>query len=270
MRPEQLRDLRFARGIASEAGGLLRAAAFRSHEADTKRDVTDLVTEYDRRSERVIVDAIRSAYPDDRILAEEGGELGGSGRRRWLIDPLDGTTNFSHGLPFFCVSIGLEEDGELALGIVQAPALGWSFFTVRGAGAWLGAHSTERRLHVSATSSLSTSLLATGFPYDRATNPQNNFAEFIALKKQVHGVRRVGAAALDLAMVAAGWLDGYWERRLKPWDLAAGALLVREAGGRVTTTNGGAFTPDACEAVATNGAIHEPLIAALSAVPPLV
>jgi myo-inositol-1(or 4)-monophosphatase len=264
-------DLRFARRVASEAGGLLRSAAFRAHLTDTKRVLTDLVTEYDRRSEALIVDAIRQTYPHDRILAEEGGEVAGApgSTRRWLVDPLDGTTNFAHGLPFFCVSIALEEAGHLKVGVVQAPALGWSFWAQAGQGAWLGARSEERRLRISDTYELSGALLATGFPYDRATNPDNNFAEFVHLKKQVHGVRRVGAAALDLAMVAAGWLDGYWEKKLKPWDLAAGALLVKEAGGTVTAWNGAPFDVDSGAAVATNGRFHAELVGALAKAPPL-
>jgi myo-inositol-1(or 4)-monophosphatase len=267
-------DLRFARRIASEAGGLLRTGAFRAHAADSKRDANDLVTEFDKRSERVIVDAIRATYPDDRILAEEGGEQGGSSAspRRWLIDPLDGTVNFAHGLPFFVVSIALEVDGELELGVVQAPALGWSFWAQRGQGAWMGSRLEpgERRLSVSSHAPLGKAVLATGFPYDRKTHPQNNLPEFVSIKLQAQGIRRVGAAALDLAMVAAGWLDGYWERRLKPWDLAAGALLVREAGGRVTAWSGGPFVVDSGEAIATNGRIHDELIAALKDVKPLV
>jgi myo-inositol-1(or 4)-monophosphatase len=266
-----LDDLRFARRIASEAGGLLRSAAFRSHHTDTKRVLTDLVTEHDRRSEAMIVDAIRQTFPNDRIVAEEGGEIAGSSgsTRRWLIDPLDGTTNFAHGLPFFCISIALEVDGELKVGVVQAPALGWSFWAQAGQGAWLGARSEERRLRVSDTYDLQGALLATGFPYDRATSPDNNFAEFVTLKRKVHGVRRVGAAALDLAMVAAGWLDGYWEKKLKPWDVAAGALLVREAGGTVSAWDGGAFEVDSGAAVATNGRFHAELIATLAGVTPL-
>jgi myo-inositol-1(or 4)-monophosphatase len=263
-------DLRLARVLASEAGTLLRTASFRSHAADAKRVTTDLVTEYDRRSEAIIVEGLRAACPGDRIVAEEGGETGKSGSaRRWLVDPLDGTTNFAHGLPFFCVSIALEEHGELKVGVVQAPALGWSFWAAVGQGAWLGAQHDVRRLHVSQTPALSRALLATGFPYDRATSPDNNFAEFVSLKKQAQGVRRVGAAALDLAMVAAGWLDGYWEKKLKSWDMAAGVLLVREAGGTVTSWSGGAFHVDSGAAVATNGHFHDELIRALSDVPPL-
>jgi myo-inositol-1(or 4)-monophosphatase len=259
-------DLGLARRLASEAGGILRTAAFRAHPTESKQAGIDLVTIWDRRAETIVVGGLREARPDDQILAEEGGQSGPTGaagsKRRWLVDPLDGTTNFSHGLPFFTVSIALEIEGQLEVGVVQAPALAWSFWAVRGGGAyWNG-----RLLSVSQTGSLGAALLATGFPYDRQTSPVNNFAEFVALKKRAHGVRRVGAASLDLAMVAAGWLDGYWEQKLKPWDLAAGALLVREAGGRVTGWQGTEFAPDQGAAVATNGHIHKELLDALASV----
>jgi myo-inositol-1(or 4)-monophosphatase len=263
MNAPALSDLGLARQLASEAGGLLKTAAFRPHAGESKRVATDLVTEWDRRSEKLIVDGLRAARPDDHIVAEEGGALGappGPGVRRWLIDPLDGTTNFSHGLPFFCVSIGLEADGILEVGVVQAPALGWSFFAARGQGAfWNG-----KPISVSETAELDRALLATGFPYDRKISDDNNFAEFVALKKLTHGVRRVGAAALDLAMVAAGWLDGYWEKKLKPWDLAAGALLVLEAGGKVSAWDGGPLSVDSGAAIATNGRIHDALRSSLA------
>jgi myo-inositol-1(or 4)-monophosphatase len=256
--------LGFVRQIAADAGALLKEGAGRAHTARSKAAPVDLVTEYDRRAEALLVDAVRRAFPGDHILAEEGGASGAAGAagRRWLIDPLDGTTNFAHGLPFFCVSVGVEEAGELVAGVVEAPALGWSFSAARGEGARLG----DQPLHVSATDTLAASLLATGFPYDVATSPRNNFAQFEALYRRSHGVRRVGAAALDLAMVAAGWFDGYWEMKLKPWDLAAGALLCTEAGGRVTSWSGGAFAVDAGEVVASNGRVHDEIVEALAAV----
>jgi myo-inositol-1(or 4)-monophosphatase len=244
----------------------LREGAFHAHSADTKRAPTDLVTEFDRRSEQLLVAAIGARFPDDQILAEEGGASGGRSARRWLIDPLDGTTNFAHGLPFFVVSVGLEVDGELTVGVVEAPALGWTFAAARGA----GARFNGAPMRVSSTETLAASLLATGFPYDRRTNPKNNFGEFVALKKRAHGVRRVGAAALDLAMVAAGWLDGYWERHLRPWDIAAGALLVREAGGQLSAWSGGALAIDSGEIVATNGRVHQELLESLANAPAIV
>jgi myo-inositol-1(or 4)-monophosphatase len=259
----------FVRGVAARAGALLSEGAFVAHAADAKQNANDLVTEYDRRAEALIVGAIAERFPGDRVVAEEGGARGPAGGRRWLIDPLDGTTNFSHGLPFFCTSIAVEIDGELAAGVVEAPALGWSFAAERGAGAWLSARggAGATRLAVSGTAALSRALLATGFPTDNATDARNNFEQFVHLYKCTQGVRRVGAAALDLAMTAAGWFDGYWEMKLKPWDLAAGALLVTEAGGRVSAWDGGPFAVDAGEIVATNGRIHDELVHALGDVP---
>jgi myo-inositol-1(or 4)-monophosphatase len=256
------RELECARAAAAQAGALLRQGAFRGHGAERKATAVDLVTEYDRRSEALVVETLRAAFPDDTIVAEEGGGVAGGAERRWWVDPLDGTTNFAHGLPFFCVSIGLEVRGQLAVGVVEAPALGWSFSTARGQGAHLG----ETPLRVSDTESLAAWLLATGFPYDVASDPRNNFAEFAALYRASQGVRRVGAAALDLAMVAAGWLDGYWEMKLRPWDLAAGALLVEEAGGRVSTWSGAPLQLAGGEVVATNGRIHDALVATLGTV----
>jgi myo-inositol-1(or 4)-monophosphatase len=267
-------DLALARELAARAGTLLREGAFRAHRSDRKRTAVDLVTSYDKKSEALIVEALRAARPSDRIVAEEaasrgtpppsaqgrsGGGVEEASSRRWLIDPLDGTTNFAHGLPFFVVSIGLEVDGRLAVGVVEAPALGWSFWASRGDGAFLNGEP----IRVSETASLAESLLATGFPYDNAISPKNNFAEFVALYQRTQGVRRVGAAALDLAMVAAGWMDGYWEMKLKPWDLAAGSLLVEEAGGRVTSWRGEPFSVDSGEAVATNARIHDELVGTL-------
>jgi myo-inositol-1(or 4)-monophosphatase len=261
-----MNELDVARRIAVEAGAIVRAGAGRRHASVQKRTPVDLVTEYDRRSEAHIVAALRAAFPDDEVVAEEGGGQAGSSGRRWLVDPLDGTTNFAHGLPFFCVSIGVEDaDGPLA-GVVEAPALGWHFFAARGGGAFVierERSATERRLAVSDTDALSASLLATGFPYDTASSPRNNLAAWTRLYPQTQGLRRVGAAALDLCFVAAGFMDGYWELAIKPWDVAAGALLVTEAGGRVTAIDGGPFRSDGGEILASNGRLHDALAAAL-------
>jgi myo-inositol-1(or 4)-monophosphatase len=259
--------LNVARRVARQAGAILRAGAGRAHASDVKRTAVDLVTEYDKRSEAHVVAALRAAFPDDELVAEEGGGQAGRSGRRWLVDPLDGTTNFAHGLPFFCVSIGLEDASGPLAGVVEAPALGWSFYAARGHGAWLlepALTAEPRRLAVSDTATLASSLLATGFPYDTATSARNNFAEWSYLYPRTRGCRRVGAAALDLSMVAAGWFDGYWEMKLKPWDLAAGALLVLEAGGRVTDYCGRPFRMDEGEILATNGRIHDEVAAALA------
>jgi myo-inositol-1(or 4)-monophosphatase len=266
--PALIPELVVALRVAHEAGAILRAGAGRAHASDAKRTTIDLVTEYDKRSEAHVVAALRAVYPEDEVIAEEGGGHSGSSGRRWLVDPLDGTTNFAHGLPFFCVSIAVEDAAGGLAGVVAAPALGWTFFAARGHGAWLEQrllHAEPRRLAVSATPTLAASLLATGFPYDNATNPRNNFAQWSAIYPRTQGCRRVGAAALDLCMLAAGWLDGYWERQLKPWDVAAGALLVTEAGGRISDYGGAQFVSDHGEVLASNGHLHDELGAALAA-----
>ncbi len=259
-------ELDFARALGKDAGEILLAGAGRSHAAEStsKRNPSDLVTEFDQRAEKLIVERILNQFPTDTVVAEEGGTAFGTSDRCWLVDPLDGTTNFVHGLPQFCVSVALQVGGDLTLGVVEAPALDWSFYGSRGKGAFLRSRGHHQKLQVSQTTTLEQSLLATGFPYDRQTSDKNNFAEFIALKKRTHGVRRMGSAALDLAMVAAGFFDGYWEMKLKPWDLGAGALLVEEAGGRVTSWSGGEFVVTSGEAVATNGKIHDELLVALA------
>jgi myo-inositol-1(or 4)-monophosphatase len=265
-------ELHWARRIAVEAGAILRAGAGRRHASERKRTAVDLVTEYDRRAEAHVVAQLRAAFPEDAIVAEEGGGTSGASGRRWLVDPLDGTTNFAHGLPFFCVSIAVvDAHGPLA-GVVEAPALGWHFYAARGAGAFLvergrGAPDGQeaRRLAVSDTDALATSLLATGFPYDTSSSARNNLVEWAHIYPQTQGLRRVGAAALDLCFVAAGWMDGYWELKIKPWDVAAGALFVLEAGGRVTDYGGAPFKSDGGEILATNGRLHDALAAALAA-----
>jgi myo-inositol-1(or 4)-monophosphatase len=254
--------LSLVRGVALEAATLLAGAVGQRHTITTKGTGVDLVTEVDLASEKLILSRLRAAFPGDHILAEESGGAQQRGGRRWLIDPLDGTTNYAHGFPFFCVSIGLEIDGELELGVVRAPLLGWEFAAARGLGATLNG----QPIHVSSITEMERALLATGFPYDRKTSPENNFDNFIALQKQAGAVRRAGSAALDLCMVAAGWLDGYWELKLSPWDLAAGVLIAREAGARVTALDGSPFQLENGRVVATNGHLHDPLVAALERV----
>jgi len=206
---------------------------------------------------------LTAARPGDAILAEEGGGHAGQSGRRWFVDPLDGTTNFSHGLPFFTVSIALEVDGIVTVGVVDAPALGWVFAAARGRGATLTRDGIAHPLQTSTTTRLEESLLATGFPYDRRPGSDNNLEPFAKMTLATQGVRRVGSASLDLAMVAAGWLDGYWEKRLQPWDIGAGALLVTESGGRISALDGGPFLVESGEILATNGHIHDALTRAL-------
>lgn len=194
-----------------------------------KSSTIDLVTEVDVASEKTLVDFIKKNYPDHAILAEESGSSGGAADYRWVIDPLDGTTNYAQGLPVFAVSVALQHKGTPLLGTVYAPALGQLFTAVRGHGAFLNGE----RLAVSQKTELGECVLATGFPYDIASHPVNNLNYFSAIVVKTRAVRRLGAAAYDLACVAAGKFDGYWEMTLSPWDMAAGVLLIEEAGGAV-------------------------------------
>lgn len=247
--------LAIAQRAAREAGELLRTA--RPEHIRGKSNAKDLVTEWDVRSEELIRGILEPTGIS--VMGEEkGGARGGS---QWLVDPIDATVNFSHGLPLWCVSIGLELDGALAVGVVNAPVLGWWFEATHGGGARDGA---GQPLRVSACTDLSRALLATGFPYD-LSGRHDNFAEWEHFQRAA-ACRRLGSAAIDLCLVARGWFDGYWERAIGPWDVAAGALIIVEAGGIVTNPQGGPFDPHSGEAVASNGAIHQELVSELSRV----
>jgi len=219
----------------------------------------DLVTEIDVEAERLIVSRLKAAFPDHAVLAEEmhAGTLPGG--CTWIIDPLDGTTNYAHGFPVFSVSIGLEIAGVIEWGIVYNPNLQEVFVARRGDGAFLNGHP----IRVSQTESLVSSLVATGFPYDIRTSSQNNLDYFHAFALRTQGVRRAGSAALDLCYVAAGRLDGFWEFKLNPWDVAPGYLMVREACGRVTNHGGTFGSVYDRECLATNDRIHEQMMAVL-------
>jgi myo-inositol-1(or 4)-monophosphatase len=268
--PKQL-DLGFAVGaaaIALEAGELLRGYFERGVATEYKGDV-DLVTEADRASEKLIVSRLSKQFPQHGVYGEEGTRSGLEQAYRWYVDPLDGTTNFAHGFPFFNVSLGLEhrppglaqdQDGELVAGVVYDPVHDELFATEKGRGAWLqGRSSVARRLHVSSIRHLQESLLATGFPsHKRHANPNIHFYQQLTLRS--HGVRRAGAAALDLAYCAAGRIEGYWEFNLNPWDTAAGALLVMEAGGAMLRFDGTPFRLNSEEVMATNGLVTEEIL----------
>jgi myo-inositol-1(or 4)-monophosphatase len=246
--------LAVASRAARSASELLRDA--RPEHIRGKSNAKDLVTEWDVRSEETI-----RAILEPTGIGVLGEELGGArGGSQWLVDPIDGTVNFTHGLPMWCVSIGLELDGELAVGVVHAPLLGWWFEATRGGGARDG---TGAALRVSECTELSRALLATGFPYDLTGD--NNFAHWEHMVRAA-ACRRLGSAALDLCLVARGWFDGYWERNLGAWDVAAGALIVVEAGGTVTNPQGGPFDVHSGQAVASNGAIHSGLVTELAKV----
>jgi len=253
-----------AAAIAREAGALLRDFYHKGVATEYKGDV-DLVTEADRSSEALIKARLAAAFPEHGIYGEEGTRDRLSAEYRWYVDPLDGTTNFAHGFPAFCVVLGLEhrpagtpadKDGEMVAGAIYDPLRDEMFLAERGKGAWLNG----RRIQVSKTATLQESLSATGFPSKKRHTSMNiHFYHEFTLRS--HGVRRAGSAALDLAYVACGRLDAFWEFNLNPWDTSAGYLLVEEAGGLVTHFDGGKFTLDSVENLATNGLIHEEMIA---------
>lgn len=261
-RAERERALAVARAAAVEAGELLLGHLGRLDPARIghKSADRDLVTEADLASERLLVARLREAFPEHAIESEEAVRDADSGRPRWFLDPLDGTVNFVHGLPAFAVSMGLLVDGRPEVAVVHAPRLGETYQAARGAGAFLATVGGEpRRLAVSRATTLSESLLATGFPYRRGELANNNLGNFSALFLDVRDLRRVGSAALDLAWVAAGRLDGFWELHLAPHDVAAGALLVREAGGLVSDLAGGEDWLRGGNVVAAGPGLHEAL-----------
>lgn len=235
-------DLALARNIAEQAGELIKSRWGSELKVEHK-GIVDLVSEVDLAAEALILKLLHEARSEDAILAEEDtGEdlekkeslLCRDSGRVWCIDPLDGTTNFSHGLPHFCVSIALLNDGEPQVGVIHDPIRFWTFYASKGHGAWLNG----KRLQVNEPRTLEKALIATGFPYDRHTSDHDNLNQTKVILKRCQGLRRAGSAALDLAYVAAGWLDAYWEYKLKPWDIAAGTLILQEAGGIISDING--------------------------------
>jgi myo-inositol-1(or 4)-monophosphatase len=245
--------------IAREAGALLMSYFDRHIKIEYKGDV-DLVTAADRASEKLIAERLHARWPQHGIVGEEGTRTDTSAEFRWYVDPLDGTTNFAHGYPVFCVSIALaRRDDEIEVGVLYDPTRNELFAAERGRGATLNGNP----IRVSKTTRLAESILGTGFPsHKRHKNPNIYFYQQITLRS--HGVRRAGSAALDLANVAAGRYDGFWEFNLNPWDTAAGVLIVREAGGKVTRFDGTPFRLDSREVLATNGPIHDEVIANFS------
>jgi myo-inositol-1(or 4)-monophosphatase len=250
---EELSEIAFA--VAREAAELV-VVGFRSRPAWTEKGRADLVTEYDLASEKLIRRRLAEAAPELDVVAEEhGGEVRSA--QVFFCDPLDGTTNFVHGHPFWCVSIGVLEAGAPVAGAVVAPSLATSWRGWRGGPALRN----DAPCAVSGTAVLRDALLATGFPSERSTEPANNFTSFVRAKKAARGVRRCGSAAIDLCMVADGTYDGYWERQLNAWDLAAGAALVMSAGGRLTSLSGGEPNLAVGPVAASNGRIHDALLA---------
>jgi myo-inositol-1(or 4)-monophosphatase len=227
--------LAYLENLARQAGGILRAGYNQEHQVGYK-GVIDLVTEVDHQSEAYLLGEVRRDFPEHHIFSEESGIIQGNEEHIWYIDPLDGTVNYAHHVPIFCVSIGYAYQGRLTLGAVYDPLLDEMFVAERGQGAYLNG----KRLSVSAVTELQRSLLVTGFPYDTWNSSHDNFAYFEKFGKMTQGVRRLGSAALDLSYVACGRFDGFWELSLKPWDVAAGGLLCEEAGAAVTSISGGA------------------------------
>jgi myo-inositol-1(or 4)-monophosphatase len=241
--------------IAREAGALLANYFERRVPFELKGDF-DLVTEADRASEKLVVERLRSYFPQHSIMAEEGGGHEGSSEYRWYVDPLDGTTNFAHSFPMFNVTLGLERAGEMIAGVIYDPIRRELFSAERGAGAFLNHH----RIRVSNCKRLEDSLSSTGFP-SRKRHLNINIHFYHQMAMASHGVRRTGSAAIDLAYVACGRLDAFWEFGLKPWDMAAGTLIVSEAGGAVSDMRGGAHSVSAsANLLADNGVIHQPVL----------
>jgi myo-inositol-1(or 4)-monophosphatase len=239
--------------IAREAGALLMEYFDQNIKIEYKGEA-DLVTAADRKSEALIRERIRAQWPSHDVLGEEEGLSDTGSEYRWYVDPLDGTTNFAHGFPVFCVSMALQHKNETIAGVCYDPTRNEMFAAELGKGAYLN----ERPIHVSKTADLAESLLATGFPsHKRHKNPNIYFYHQITLR--THGVRRAGSAALDLCYVACGRLDGFWEFNLNPWDTAAGVLVVQEAGGQVSDFQGGPFQLNSRETLASNGVIHNTL-----------
>jgi myo-inositol-1(or 4)-monophosphatase len=241
-----------AREAALKAGGVLRENIHGIREISYKGDI-NLVTEMDMRSERIIVGVLHASFPGHGIIAEEETSIRNNSGFTWIIDPLDGTTNYAHGYPCFSVSIALEHDGDIILGVVYDPMREELFAAQKGQGASLNG----KTIRVSVIDTLIKGLLATGFPYDRKVSEKNNLDYFHELLMASQEVRRDGSAALDLCYVASGRFDGFWELKLKPWDVAAGSLIVREAGGTVSDFSGTRFSIHDNEILASNGRLHE-------------
>lgn len=250
----ELREwLASTREIAEEAGAILMRG-YRNAGGVRHKGEIDLVTEHDLASEALIRERLSAAFPDHGLVGEEGGGKARDGLV-WFCDPLDGTTNFAHGLFVFAVSIGLALDGKAILGVVHAPALGLTWSGARG----VGAFRNEEMCSVSSTDALSRSLIATGFPYDRASDSENNIAELSRIVLKIRGIRRLGSAATDLCLVADGTYDAYWEQKLKPWDICAGMAILEAAGGRITSYEGGSVDIHCGRLIASNGKIHDVL-----------
>jgi len=244
-----------AENAARTAGNILLKHLGQPLDVEFKGDV-DLVTKVDRLSEEAIVAIIRDRYPDHQILAEEGTTQEGHSKYRWIIDPLDGTTNFAHSFPCFAVSIGLEAAGKMVAGVVYDPVRNECFTAIDGSGAYLNGNP----IRVSNVVNLDRALLATGFPYDRRKHPDKYIALFRKFMMKAQEIRRPGSASIDLCYLASGRIDGFWECKLKPWDVAAAVVIVREAGGKLSDFNGNEYSIYGNETLASNGRIHDEMV----------
>ncbi len=247
-------------GQAAETAGKILISMFGQVNHIMKKGDIDLVTEADLEAEKAILKIIRDNFPRDTILSEEAGKSAETSNRTWLVDPLDGTTNFAHGFPFFAVSIALEIEKEIILGIVYNPYMDEYFAAIKGSGARLN----NKPIQVSKMHNLGESLLATGFPYNVHEEPKKVMELFEKMMVRAQGVRRPGSAAIDLCYVAAGRIDGFWEQDLKPWDTAAGTVILEEAGGKLTTFLGEPYSPYEKTIVAANPFIHNEMIMVLN------
>lgn len=247
--------LDFAVSLAKDCGKIISKSFRKTHSIKYKGPV-DIVTEVDIASQHLAVGSIKKAFPHHSILAEEENTLiSNETKFKWIIDPLDGTTNYAHGVPIFCFSIALEVDSEIVLGCAYNPVLNELFYALSGQGAYFNG----KKVNVSKNDCLEKSLLSTGFPYDKKTNPDNNFDHFRDISISVRGIRRLGSAVLDLCYTAAGFLDGYWELNLNPWDMALGSLMVKEAGGIVSDFCQKPLNIYNRRILASNGLIHDKL-----------
>ncbi len=246
--------------IAKEAGQIVKEGFNKNLKIDYKSNESDLVTNIDKASEKLISDFIKKKYPSHGILAEEGGNIKDGSEYVWVVDPLDGTVNFAHGLPIFSISIGVQKNGKTIAGAVyDVPA-----DVIYSAESGGGAYANEEKINVSDNSNIAHSILVTGFPYNIRENPYNALEKFVALTRASRGIRRLGSAAIDFCYVARGVFDGFWEVYLNPWDICAGKFIVEEAGGIVTNFNGDQINIDSKQILATNGKIDKDMLEILN------
>jgi myo-inositol-1(or 4)-monophosphatase len=241
---------------ALEAGKILKEYFEKDYGIESKDIISNLVTEVDKKSESKIIEIIKSEFPEHNILSEEIGAINTSSNVKWIIDPIDGTINYAHRIPLCCVSIGIEVEGQVIMGLVYNPLSGEQFFSEKGKGAFLN----NKKINVSKQSNLKSALLVTGFPYDTGNNPNNPVSIFSKFVNMDIPVRRLGSAALDLCWTACGRFDGFWEYNLNPWDVAAGYLIVNESGGNVTGFKNNKYSIYEKEILATNGLLHNAML----------